>query len=83
MADLMNRAPELEPCRLDQIATLPLGARITIDPWNDRIELAQGKSIAALTPGKKKPFEITPLYPYLTRLNGSARNSSAALPQPH
>ena len=73
MAELMKRAPDLEPGRLDQIAALPLGARIVIDSWSDSIELAQNKPIALLSAREKKPFEITPLFPYLTRLYGSAR----------
>jgi Peptidase family M48 len=82
MAKLMNGAPELEPDRLDQIAALPLGARIVIDSWSDRIKLAQSRPVSLLSPREKKPFEITPLFPYLTRLNGSATDSASALPQP-
>ena len=81
MAELMNGAPELKPDRLDQIAALPLGARIVIDSWNDHIELAQSKPVALFSPREKKPFEITPLLPYLSRFNGSALPGASALPQ--
>jgi hypothetical protein len=32
MSALLNAAPQLEPQRTDQIAALPLGARIKLDP---------------------------------------------------
>lgn len=39
MSALLNASPQLEPAKTDQIAALPLGGRISIDPWTDRIEL--------------------------------------------
>jgi hypothetical protein len=67
MAQLMTGAPKLEKENLDQIAALPLGARIKIDPWTDRVDLIKAKNVALISPRDKKPFEVTPLIPYLTR----------------
>ena len=33
MSTLLTAAPELDQKRLDQIAALPLGGRIKVDPW--------------------------------------------------
>lgn len=83
MPELMSAAPDLRQDRLDQVAALPLGARIVIDSWNDQITLAQTESVTLLSPREKKPFEITPLYPYLTRLGSPKQNIARGLPPSH
>jgi hypothetical protein len=40
MQELANFPNSLQMDRLDQIAALPLGSRIKVDPWSDRIEIA-------------------------------------------
>ncbi|HEV2426192.1 MAG TPA: M48 family metalloprotease [Terriglobia bacterium] len=72
LADLMNIAPQLQPARLDQLAALPLGARILLDSWSGRVSLVKPVAIALISPREKKPFEITPLFPFLTRLPSPA-----------
>jgi hypothetical protein len=57
----------LDPQRTDQISALPLGGRIKLDPWTDRVELAKAKPVALASAREKMPFEITPFFPYLTR----------------
>jgi hypothetical protein len=69
MSALLNTAPQLQPERTDQIAALPLGGRIKVDPWNDQIELVKTAPVAILSPSEKMPFEVTPFFPYLTRLS--------------
>ena len=75
MAELMQHAPKLERDRMDQIAALPLGARIKIDPWSNRVELLKPQPVALISPREKMPFEITPMMPYLARFeaNGAER----------
>jgi len=68
MSNLLASAPQLEPQRTDQIAALPLGGRIKLDPWTDQVELAKAKPVALNSPHDKMPFAITPFFPYLTRL---------------
>jgi hypothetical protein len=68
MSVLLAAAPQLEPQRADQIAALPLGGRIKLDPWTDQVELAKAKPVALVSAREKMPFEITPFFPYLTRL---------------
>ena len=69
MSSLLASAPELDAKRLDQIAALPLGGRIKIDPWSDQVELAKAKPVALNSAREKMEFEITPFFPYLTRLS--------------
>jgi hypothetical protein len=69
MSALLASAPQLEPQRADQIAALPLGGRIKLDPWSDQVEMAKAKPVALTSAKEKMPFEITPFFPYLTRLS--------------
>ena len=69
MATLLASAPQLDPKRPDQIAALPLGGRIKLDPWTDQVELAKAKPVALTSARENIPFEITPFFPYLTRLS--------------
>jgi Peptidase family M48 len=69
MASLLESAPALDEKRLDQIAALPLGGRIKVDPWSDQVDLAKAKPIALASSREKMEFEITPFFPYLTRLS--------------
>jgi hypothetical protein len=67
MASLLEGAPALDEKRLDQIAALPLGGRIKVDPWSDQVELSHAKPVALASAREKMEFEITPFFPYLTR----------------
>jgi hypothetical protein len=67
MEALEISSPALQADRVDQIAALPLGARIKLDPWSSRVELVKGKPVALTTFREKMPFEITPFFPYLSR----------------
>jgi hypothetical protein len=65
LAALMQQAPELAPERLDQIAALPLGARLVVDPWSDRLDLLRSPSVPLASAREKVPLAITPLMPYI------------------
>lgn len=65
--ELLAAGPNLEPKKTDQIAALPLGSRIKLDPWSDHIELIKGKAVPLLSAREKMPFEVTPLMPHLVR----------------
>jgi hypothetical protein len=69
MSMLLAAAPALDENRLDQIAALPLGGRIKLDPWTDQVELSKAKPVAITSAREKMEFEITPFFPYLTRLS--------------
>lgn len=66
-SQLLQTAPALEPGNTRQIAALPMGSRIKVDPWSDSIKLMKTHQTAPLSPREKMPFEVTPIIPYLTR----------------
>ena len=74
---LMTSAPSLDESKLDQIAALPLGGRIKLDPWQDRVEMVKAAPVSITSARDKMPFEVTPFFPRLTRL-GTAASESAA-----
>jgi len=80
MSALLNSAPQLEMRRVDQIAALPLGGRVRLDPWSNRVELLKAKPVALLSAREKMPFEVTPFFPYLTRLQAVAPDKVAVAP---
>jgi hypothetical protein len=67
ISPIQTSAPKIQPTKLDQIAALPLGARVKLDPYSDRVELLKAKPVALLSAREKMPFEVTPFMPYLTR----------------
>jgi len=77
MASLLASAPALDEKRLDQIAALPLGGRIKLDPWTDQVELSKAKPVALTSAREKMEFEITPFFPYLTRLSANGTEKVA------
>lgn len=64
---LMNSPPQLQPDKLDQIAALPIGARIKLNPWSDDVELPEAKPVPLVSERETAPLEITSFMPYLTR----------------
>lgn len=68
MAELVNGAPKLEETRIDQVAALPLGGRVKVDPWSNTIELIKTKPVALISAREKMPFQVTPFFPFLTRM---------------
>jgi hypothetical protein len=78
LAVLMNSAPNLDDNKLDQIAALPLGGRLKLDPWEDRVEMIKAAPVAILNPRDKMPFEVTPFFPHLSRLSEAAATPPAS-----
>jgi len=68
LSALMTSAPALDDTKLDQIAALPLGGRIKLDPWQDRVEMIKAAPVAITSVRDKMPFELTPFFPRLSRL---------------
>jgi hypothetical protein len=80
LTNLVAAAPALDPKRLDQIAALPLGGRVKVDPWSDQVELSKAKPVALTSAREKLEFEITPFFPYLTRLSSGAEKMAQTTP---
>lgn len=68
MSELMNAAPKLQTSRTDQVAALPLGGRVKVDPWTDQVQLMKSKAVPLLSAREKMAFQVTPFFPHLTRL---------------
>ncbi len=78
MSALLNTAPQLDERKKDQIAALPLGGRIKVDAWSNEAAMAKTKPVALLSAREKMPFEVTPVFPYLTRIPTSGAEKVAS-----
>ncbi len=72
MAALATSAPALDWNKLDQIAALPLGGRVKLNPWDDKVEIVKAQPVAITSARDKMPFEVTPFYPRLSRYSAAA-----------
>ena len=77
LTTLMNSAPALDPNKLDQIAALPLGGRIKLNPWDNKVEMIKTAPVAITSARDKMPFEVTPFFPRLTRYNSGGANGAS------
>ena len=77
LSALATQGPVLDNNKLDQIAALPLGGRVKINPWDDKAEMVKTAPVAITSARDKMPFEVTPFYPRLARF-GATANSPAA-----
>src|ERR1700720_4775956 len=64
-----SAAPPDQKQNPQMIAALPIGGRVKLDPWVDRLDLLKSKPVGAVAEREKMPFEVTPFMPYLTRFN--------------
>jgi hypothetical protein len=78
IADLRVAAPATADKKTQTITALPIGGRVKLDPWNDRLELLKSKPIGNVAEREKMPFEVTPFMPYLTRFGSEAAKPVAA-----
>jgi hypothetical protein len=78
IADLKVTAPAAADKKSQTITALPIGGRVKLDPWNDRLELLKSKPIGNVAEREKMPFEVTPFMPYLTRFGSEAAKPVAA-----
>jgi hypothetical protein len=69
---LTTSGPALDPNKLDQIAALPMGGRVKLNAWTNRVELAKTAPVAITSARDKMPFEVTPFFPRLSRLTSDA-----------
>ncbi len=81
MSSLMTASPQFDPKKADQVAALPLGGRVKVDPWNNQLELIKTKPVAITTAAEKMPFEVTPFFPFLTRFGSAAPEKAAPVPE--
>ncbi len=83
LSGLMDTAPELQLRDKNQISALPLGSRILVDPWSDKLRLLKAQTSSLASAKEKMPFQVTPFRVYLTRENSGTSTGgapAAALP---
>jgi hypothetical protein len=78
MSELTSGAPELQKRDLTQMPALPLGSRVHLDAWSDRLELIKRQPVALQSPTEKLLFEVTPVFPYMTRFHGEGTKTAEA-----
>jgi hypothetical protein len=78
LSALATKGPALDNSKLDQVAALPLGGRVRINPWDDKAEMVKASPVAITSARDKMPFEVTPFYPRLARWGAS--NTPSATP---
>jgi hypothetical protein len=78
MVALMNSAPPLDPDKLDQTSALPLGGRVKLNAWDNRVELINSKPAVINSARDKMPLELTPFSPHLTRYGAAANPTTAS-----
>ncbi len=67
MQGLANSARQKQDYRADQLAASPLGSRIKVDPWSDRIEMLKAAPAPPPSKVEKIPFEVSPFFPHIKR----------------
>ena len=77
LAALETHGPALDNGKLDQVAALPLGGRVKINPWDDKAEMVKTAPVAITSARDKMPFEVTPFYPRLSRFGASTTPAAA------
>jgi hypothetical protein len=77
LAALASKGPALDNNKLDQVAALPLGGRVKINPWDDKAEMVKTAPVAITSARDKMPFEVTPFYPRLARIGSQIAPSAA------
>ena len=77
MPQIVEAAPDLDPTSLTQVAALPLGGRVKVDPWTGELELMTSEPVSLVSAKEKMPFQVTPLMPYLARYGAGDRRASA------
>ena len=77
LSSLSTLGPALDANKLDQIAALPLGGRVKINPWDDKAEMVKTAPVAITSARDKMPFEVTPFYPRLNRYGATSTPTTA------
>jgi len=77
LSALSTQGPALDNSKLDQIAALPLGGRIKVNPWDDKAEMVKTAPVAITSARDKMPFEVTPFFPRLSRFGSNAAPAAA------
>jgi hypothetical protein len=61
LAQLAEKSPRLEPGNPLQLAALPLGSNLVVDPWIGEVRLSDAPRVIPQTASEKRPFEVVPV----------------------
>ncbi len=78
LRSLMNSSPALDVHKLDQIAALPLGGRVKLNPWTNTVALVKTAPLPIMSAADKMPFEVTPFLPHIQRAGATTDTSVAS-----
>jgi hypothetical protein len=78
VGDLKSTTPVDQKQNPQMIAALPIGGRVKVDPWSDKLDLIKSKPVTSVAEREKMPFEVTPFMPYLMRYGAEASKPIAA-----
>src|SRR5213082_2856167 len=78
IGDLRSSMPADQKQNPQAIVALPIGGRVKLDSWNDKLDLIKSKPVGTVAEREKMPFEVTPFMPYLMRYMTEAAKPIAA-----
>jgi hypothetical protein len=78
-ASVASGQEEKSAKQASETVALPLGGRIKIGPFDDRLIMLKAKPEGAIAEYEKMPFEVAPFLVYLTRENGNAQQANSQL----
>ena len=74
---LAAAGPQLQQTNMQQVAALPLGSRIKLDPWNDHVEMKSMQPVPLYSARDKMPLEVTPVFLNLARVPATQNQSAS------
>jgi hypothetical protein len=80
LAEFQKGAPALEVKNPQQIAALPLGSRLKVDAWDDRVYQLHAAPEAVLNASEKMPLQVTPIFYKLTKYKPAQPSAPADVP---
>ena len=81
LGELAKKTPELKTARSEQVAALPLGSRLRLDPWTNQVRMLEGKPSAPRDAGDEAHFGVLPLMIHLTRAPEAAAEQAEPAPK--
>jgi len=78
IGDLRSSMPVDQKQNPQAIVALPIGGRVKLDSWNDKLDLIKSKPVGTVAEREKMPFEVTPFMPYLMRYGTETSKPIAA-----
>ncbi len=77
LAALAGKGPHLEPANPQQLAALPLGSNLVVDPWSGEVRLSDAPRVLPRSVDEKRPFSVVPVYVRLKGVTTVAAGSQA------